>query len=92
MFYLIVPIMKLKNYLLIVVLFISSIFSIHAQVDSKNNSEQIEPDPINNNRNGLAAVPFSIAGFMISRAVLAIGEAGNFPAAIKATTEYFPKN
>ena len=40
---------------------------------------------------GLAAVPFSIAGFMISRAVLAIGEAGNFPAAIKATAEYFPK-
>ena len=40
---------------------------------------------------GLAAVPVSIAGFMISRAVLAIGEAGNFPAAIRATAEYFPK-
>jgi ACS family hexuronate transporter-like MFS transporter len=40
---------------------------------------------------GIAAVPVSIAGFMISRAVLAIGEAGNFPAAIKATAEYFPK-
>jgi ACS family hexuronate transporter-like MFS transporter len=40
---------------------------------------------------GLAAVPVSILGFMISRAVLAIGEAGNFPAAIKATAEYFPK-
>ncbi|GGY65452.1 hexuronate transporter [Cellvibrio zantedeschiae] len=40
---------------------------------------------------GLAAVPVSIAGFMISRAVLAFGEAGNFPAAIKATAEYFPK-
>ena len=40
---------------------------------------------------GLAAVPVSIAGFMLSRAVLAIGEAGNFPAAIKATAEYFPK-
>ena len=40
---------------------------------------------------GLAAVPVSIAGFMISRAVLALGEAGNFPAAIKATAEYFPK-
>jgi ACS family hexuronate transporter-like MFS transporter len=40
---------------------------------------------------GLAAVPFSILGFMVSRAVLAIGEAGNFPAAIKATAEYFPK-
>lgn len=40
---------------------------------------------------GLAAVPVSVAGFMISRAVLAIGEAGNFPVAIKATAEYFPK-
>jgi ACS family hexuronate transporter-like MFS transporter len=40
---------------------------------------------------GIAAVPASIVGFMISRAVLAFGEAGNFPAAIKATAEYFPK-
>lgn len=40
---------------------------------------------------GLAAVPVSILGFMFSRAVLAIGESGNFPAAIKATAEYFPK-
>lgn len=40
---------------------------------------------------GLAVVPVSIAGFMIGRAILAIGEAGNFPAAIKATAEYFPK-
>lgn len=39
---------------------------------------------------GVVVVP-SIVGFMISRAVLAIGEAGNFPAAIKATAEYFPK-
>ncbi|RYY03181.1 MAG: MFS transporter [Gammaproteobacteria bacterium] len=40
---------------------------------------------------GLAAVPVSIAGFIVSRAVLALGEAGNFPAAIRATAEYFPK-
>lgn len=40
---------------------------------------------------GIAAVPVSIAGFMVGRAVLAFGEAGNFPAAIKATAEYFPK-
>jgi ACS family hexuronate transporter-like MFS transporter len=40
---------------------------------------------------GLAAVPVSIAGFMLARAVLALGEAGNFPGAIKATAEYFPK-
>ena len=39
---------------------------------------------------GVVLVP-SIVGFMISRAVLAVGEAGNFPAAIKATAEYFPK-
>lgn len=40
---------------------------------------------------GLLAVPASVLGFMIARAVLAFGEAGNFPAAIKATAEYFPK-
>lgn len=42
--------------------------------------------------NGAAAITvYSVAGFMIARAVLAFGEAGNFPAAIKATAEYFPK-
>jgi ACS family hexuronate transporter-like MFS transporter len=40
---------------------------------------------------GIAGVPISIAGFMLSRAVLGFGESGNFPAAIKATAEYFPK-
>lgn len=40
---------------------------------------------------GVAALPVSVLGFMFSRAILAIGEAGNFPAAIKATAEYFPK-
>jgi ACS family hexuronate transporter-like MFS transporter len=40
---------------------------------------------------GIIGVPVSIAGFMLSRAVLGFGEAGNFPAAIKATAEYFPK-
>jgi MFS transporter, ACS family, hexuronate transporter len=40
---------------------------------------------------GLALLPISVVGFMVSRMVLAIGEAGNFPAAIKATAEYFPK-
>ena len=33
----------------------------------------------------------SVALFIVARLVLAIGEAGNFPAAIKATAEYFPK-
>ncbi|MBS1750726.1 MAG: MFS transporter [Bacteroidetes bacterium] len=40
---------------------------------------------------GLAAIPASVLGFIFARAVLAIGESGNFPAAIKATAEYFPK-
>ncbi len=33
----------------------------------------------------------SVTFFIIARIILAIGEAGNFPAAIKATAEYFPK-
>ncbi len=40
---------------------------------------------------GIVAVPVSVLGFMFGRAVLALGEAGNFPGAIKATAEYFPK-
>jgi MFS transporter, ACS family, hexuronate transporter len=40
---------------------------------------------------GITAFSVSVLGFMFSRAVLAFGEAGNFPAAIKATAEYFPK-
>lgn len=35
--------------------------------------------------------PLSVLGFMACRAVLAFGESGNFPAAIKATAEWFPK-
>lgn len=33
----------------------------------------------------------SMYSFLVARAILALGEAGNFPAAIKATAEYFPK-
>lgn len=33
----------------------------------------------------------SMYSFIVARTVLAIGEAGNFPAAIKVTAEYFPK-
>ena len=40
---------------------------------------------------GITVFSVSVAGFMFGRAVLAIGESGNFPAAIKATAEYFPK-
>lgn len=40
---------------------------------------------------GISAFSVSIVGFMVGRIVLALGEAGNFPAAIKATAEYFPR-
>ena len=40
---------------------------------------------------GIVTVSVSILGFMVSRALLGFGESGNFPAAIKATAEYFPK-
>ena len=39
---------------------------------------------------GFAALP-SVAGFMAARFALGLGEAGNFPAAIKAVAEWFPK-
>lgn len=38
-----------------------------------------------------AILSTSVTLFIIARVVLALGEAGNFPAAIKATAEYFPK-
>jgi ACS family hexuronate transporter-like MFS transporter len=36
-------------------------------------------------------VNVSVLLFVLARLILAVGEAGNFPAAIKATAEYFPK-
>ena len=36
-------------------------------------------------------VSTSVLGFMFMRVLLGIGEAGNFPASIKATAEWFPK-
>ena len=36
-------------------------------------------------------ISVSVTLFIFARIVLALGEAGNFPAAIKATAEYFPK-
>ena len=38
---------------------------------------------------GLAYAP-SVAGFIAARFALGLGEAGNFPAAIKAVAEWFP--
>jgi ACS family hexuronate transporter-like MFS transporter len=40
---------------------------------------------------GITGLSVSVLGFVVSRAVLGFGESGNFPAAIKATAEYFPK-
>lgn len=39
----------------------------------------------------LHAAVRSVAGFALMRAVLGVGEAGNFPAAVKTTAEWFPK-
>ena len=39
----------------------------------------------------LAIATLSVYLFIFCRGVLALGEAGNFPAAIKVTAEYFPK-
>ena len=39
----------------------------------------------------LAISSVSVWLFLAARAILALGEAGNFPAAIKTTAEYFPK-
>ena len=40
---------------------------------------------------GMMGITISVWLFLACRAVLALGEAGNFPAAIKVTAEYFPK-
>ena len=42
---------------------------------------------------GLVGLTYSasVAGFMVARFALGLGEAGNFPAAIKVTAEWFPK-
>lgn len=37
------------------------------------------------------ALVSSVAGFCIARFVLGLGESGNFPAALKATSEWFPQ-
>ncbi|MGK6352327.1 MFS transporter [Parapedobacter sp. DT-150] len=40
---------------------------------------------------GVSGLSVSVVGFIVARAFLGFGESGNFPAAIKATAEYFPK-
>lgn len=39
----------------------------------------------------LHAAVRSVTGFALMRAILGVGEAGNFPAAVKTTAEWFPK-
>lgn len=39
----------------------------------------------------VAIATLSVWLFLVCRSILALGEAGNFPAAIKVTAEYFPK-
>lgn len=46
---------------------------------------------IGNINNVSLVISTSVTLFIFARFVLAVGEAGNFPAAIKATAEYFPK-
>jgi ACS family hexuronate transporter-like MFS transporter len=36
-------------------------------------------------------LPVSVIGFIVGRIVLALGEAGNFPAAVKTVAEWFPR-
>lgn len=48
-------------------------------------------DAIGQVHNVARVINVSVVMFIIARFILAIGEAGNFPAAIKATAEYFPK-
>ena len=40
---------------------------------------------------GVVVATISMYAFLVCRCILALGEAGNFPAAIKVTAEYFPK-
>jgi len=42
-------------------------------------------------RTALAVSTTSVYLFLLCRGILALGESGNFPAAIKTTAEYFPK-
>ncbi|MDR1980794.1 MAG: MFS transporter [Tannerellaceae bacterium] len=48
-------------------------------------------DILSHVENGALITSVSVTLFICARLVLALGEAGNFPAAIKATAEYFPK-
>lgn len=48
-------------------------------------------EAINNVDNAAMVINVSVTLFIFARFILAVGEAGNFPAAIKTTAEYFPK-
>ena len=63
-------------------------FSFHHAADALR---AIHPDSVENIAIVGKIINVSVVLFIFCRIVLAIGEAGNFPAAIKATAEYFPK-
>lgn len=48
-------------------------------------------EAISHINNAGLVISVSVNLFIFARFILAVGEAGNFPAAIKATAEYFPK-
>ncbi|GAA4184514.1 MFS transporter [Sphingobacterium ginsenosidimutans] len=48
-------------------------------------------EAISHVNNAGLVISVSVNLFIFARFILAVGEAGNFPAAIKATAEYFPK-
>ena len=50
----------------------------------------VRPPPRSSRSSGLTYTA-SVAGFIFARLALGFGEAGNFPAAIKVTAEWFPK-
>lgn len=62
--------------------FLNGHWSLNFQ-DAKNSISTIS--------NVSSVVSMSVTLFIIARILLALGEAGNFPAAIKTTAEYFPK-
>ena len=61
-----------------------------AFVDGVNNAAALKAVEAGSNI-ALAISTTSVYLFLLCRGILALGEAGNFPAAIKVTAEYFPK-
>ena len=56
-----------------------------------NSDNTVALETISNTQTIATIISVSVTFFIFARLILAIGEAGNFPAAIKAVAEYFPK-